>query len=140
MKNISWKVESVNQQVNILIRIIALFWFLTKIWGYKTWITDRLYPVIPVFDFFKFIPNYLHIILFVISLILLLLILFGKKNLAFLISFFVIELFSCLLDTVRWQPWEYMYLSAFLVFIINFHKPKKYHCIDASAFGGNVFF
>lgn len=125
MKNINWKVESASQQVNILIRIIALFWFVTKIWGYKTWIADRLYPVIPAFGFFKYIPNYLHIILFIISLILLLIILFTKKRLALLISFFVIELFSCLLDTVRWQPWEYMYLSAFLVFIINFHRPKN---------------
>lgn len=30
-----------------------------------------------------------------------------------------------MLDTVRWQPWEYMYLSVFLVFIINFHRPKN---------------
>lgn len=32
---------------------------------------------------------------------------------------------SCLLDTVRWQPWEFMYLCMFLVVITNFSKPKN---------------
>ena len=32
---------------------------------------------------------------------------------------------SCLLDTVRWQPWEYMYLCMLLVVITNFSKPKN---------------
>ncbi|MDQ8141943.1 hypothetical protein [Chryseobacterium sp. CFS15] len=125
MKNTNWKIESTVQQANVLMRIIALFWFVKKVWSYKAWITDRFYPVIPAFDFFEYIPSYFDTLLFVISLLLLLIILFAKKNRGLLISFFVIELFSCMLDTVRWQPWEYMYLSFFMAFIINFHRPKN---------------
>ncbi|WP_236255533.1 hypothetical protein [Chryseobacterium indoltheticum] len=80
MKNTNWKIESAGQQANVLMRIIALFWFVTKVWSYKAWIADRFYPVIPAFDFFKYIPSYFHTLLFVISLLLLLIILFAKKN------------------------------------------------------------
>lgn len=125
MKNINWKIKSEYQQANILLKVVALFWFATKIWSYKTWIANRLYPVIPSFDFFKYLPDGLHIILFSVSLILLLVIVFTNRKIALLIAFFVIELFSCMLDTVRWQPWEYMYMCIFLINIINFHRPKN---------------
>lgn len=116
---------SENQQVKYLIKVIAFFLLITKIWSYKTWIAERTYPVIPPFDFLKYVPDSLHVIIFGFSLLNLLLILFLKAKRYLLLSFFMFELLSCLLDTVRWQPWEFMYMCMFLVVVINFSKPKN---------------
>lgn len=117
-------VLSEQQQVNRLIKTIALFWCITKIWSYKTWVTDRLYPVIPPVDFLKYVPDFMHVFLFGFSVVALLALLFVKVSRLLLILLFLSELLSCSLDTVRWQPWEYMYLCFLLIVIINFRKPK----------------
>lgn len=116
---------SEKQQVTYLIKAVAFFWLITKIWSYKTWITDRMYPVIPPLEFLQYIPGFLHEFLFGFSLLALLMVLFLKTSRWLLISLFLSELVSCSLDTVRWQPWEYMYMCILLVTIINFHKPKS---------------
>lgn len=113
------------KQVNYLIKIIAFFWLITKVWSYKTWITDRIYPVIPPLDILKNVPGFVHVFLLGFSLLALLLILCVKENRLVLILLFLSELISCFLDTVRWQPWEYMYMCILLIMIIHFHKPKN---------------
>ncbi|GAB0155684.1 hypothetical protein CHRYSEOSP005_09460 [Chryseobacterium sp. Alg-005] len=113
------------QQVTYLIKVVAFFWLITKIWSYKTWVTDRMYPVIPSLDIFKYVPGLVHELLFGFSVLALSLILFIKARRWLLISLFLSELMSCLLDTVRWQPWEYMYMCVLLGGIVNFHKPKN---------------
>lgn len=112
-------------QISTLLRIIAFFWFVAKIWSYKTWVADRTYPVIPLFDYLDVIPNIIHVGLYVCSLVLLLMILLLPRNKIILLALFIFEFLSCVLDTVRWQPWEYMYLCFILLFIINFKKPKN---------------
>ena len=112
-------------QISTLLRIIAFFWFVAKIWSYKTWVADRTYPVIPLFDYLNVIPNIIHVGIYVCSLVLLLMILLLPRNKIILLALFIFEFLSCVLDTVRWQPWEYMYLCFILLFIINFKKPKN---------------
>jgi hypothetical protein len=113
------------KQVGYLIKVIAFFWILTKIWSYKTWITERVYPVIPPIEFFKNVPDFFHQFLFGFSLLALLGTVCFKINRWLLIVLFFSEMASCALDTVRWQPWEYMYLCFLLIIIINFYKPKN---------------
>lgn len=115
---------SEKNQISYLIKVIAFFWLLAKIWSYKTWITERTYPVIPPLDFMSNIPGFLHLFLFIFSLVALLILCF-KVNRFLLIALFLSELLSCSLDTVRWQPWEYTYLCFLLILIINFYKPKN---------------
>lgn len=114
-----------SKDINYLVRVIALFWFLTKIWSYKTWIAERIYPVIPPIKIFESVPGLLHQFLFVFSLLCLLSVLCFKIKRWLLIALFFSEIISCALDTVRWQPWEYMYLCLLLVVILNFYKPKS---------------
>lgn len=113
------------KQISYLIKVIAFFWFLTKIWSYKTWIAERVYPVIPPVDIFKNVPDFLHQFLFGFSLLVLLAILCLKINRWLLIALFISEIISCSLDVVRWQPWEYMYLCFLLLVIVSFYKPKN---------------
>ncbi|MDQ0595578.1 hypothetical protein QFZ37_003947 [Chryseobacterium ginsenosidimutans] len=113
------------KQINYLIKVIAFFWLLTKIWSYKTWIAARVYPVIPPLDFLKNVSGFVHLFLFGFSLLALLAVLCFKTNRWLLIALFFSEVLSCSLDIVRWQPWEYMYLCFLLIVIINFYKPKN---------------
>ncbi|NML55803.1 hypothetical protein [Chryseobacterium cheonjiense] len=113
------------KDISYLIRVIALFWFLTKIWSYKTWVTERVYPVIPPIEKLENIPNFFHHFLFSFSLLCLLTVFFLRIHRWLLIALFFSEVISCLLDTVRWQPWEYMYLCFLLMVIINFYKPEN---------------
>ncbi len=114
-----------SKDINYLVRIIVMFWFLTKVWSYKTWIAERIYPVIPPIKIFEYVPGLVHQFLFVFSLLCLLSVLCFDIKRWLLIALFFSEIISCALDTVRWQPWEYMYLCFLLVVIINFYKPKN---------------
>lgn len=106
----------------ILVKITCIAWLVAKIMSYKVWISDRYFPVAPIFDFLS-LPNQLHLILYVLSLIGIgAITLFPSKKIL-LVSVIVIELFSCLLDYMRWQPWEYQYLLTLIFFL--FAKDRK---------------
>jgi hypothetical protein len=109
----------------LLLRITCFFWLITKITGYKTWIAEgRLYPVVPPFEFLEAVPAVFHTLLFALSLLgLTLLCIFPQKRII-LISTLVIILGSCVLDVLRWQPWEYQFIFFLTVFIINQDNPK----------------
>jgi len=125
MKQNKWEIKSEVIQLSLLIKIVAFFWFIMKVWSYKKWIADRLYPVVSSFDFLKNIPNFVHFTLFCTSLIFLLLIFLKKEKRFIILLFLISEISSCLLDVIRWQPWEYMYLCFFIIVIINYQKPRN---------------
>jgi len=125
MKYNQWKIKSEIDQVNLLLKVTAFFWAIMKLWTYKKWIADRLYPVIPTFDFLENIPGFVHSVLFCLSLVFLSLIFLKQKKRLIILLFLSSEVLSCLLDVVRWQPWEYMYLCIFGVILINYRKPKS---------------
>ncbi|QYJ67863.1 hypothetical protein [Flavobacterium litorale] len=88
------------------------------------WLANRLYPVVPAFNLPITIPASLHTTLFVLSISsLFLLLLFPKKN-KLLLVILITELFSCVLDVARWQPWEYQYIFILLVCFLNKNNPK----------------
>ena len=111
-------------QNSSLLRIVALFWIIAKFMSINLWLADRLYPVVPAFDLAITIPTLLHTTLFVLSISsLFLLFLFPKKN-KLLLVILVAELFSCVLDVARWQPWEYQHIFMLLVCCLNKNNPK----------------
>ncbi|MDQ1094954.1 MULTISPECIES: hypothetical protein [Chryseobacterium] len=110
------------QSIRLMVKVVTFFWLVTKIWSYKTWITERLYPVIPPLDMTQDISPVFHVVLFCLSVILMVLILISDKK-SLLIVLLISELISCSLDMVRWQPWEYMYMTILLLIIIGLHKP-----------------
>lgn len=113
------------KQISYLMKVIAFFWLITKIWSYKTWVAERTYPVIPPVDIFNNVPYFLHQFLLGCSFLLLLAIVCLKINRWLLVVLFITEIMSCSLDVVRWQPWQYMYLCFLLLAIVNFYKPKN---------------
>lgn len=107
-----------------IIRTVTFFWLIAKLISYKVWLADRLYPVVPVFDFTNYLPGHFHTILFCSSILLLIyLLVLPKNNFAVILLIFT-ELLSCLLDVTRWQPWEYLYLFLFAI-IAAYGKNKE---------------
>jgi len=111
-------------QFQTLLRITCFFWLLAKVLSMKAWLADRLYPVVPVFDFTNGIGSEVHQVLFYISCTCLvgLFVFPGRRELsAFLL---VAELCSCLLDIIRWQPWEFQYIFTLVIFLTHKNNPK----------------
>ncbi len=104
---------------NLIIVITALFWLIAKLMTYKLWLADRLFPLIPPFEFLEDLPSWYHLILYGISLCCLTLIIF-KPSFHIVRILFLAELFSLIADQNRWQPWEYQYL--FILFLFLLHK------------------
>ena len=108
----------------IVTRIICFFWLIAKVMSWKVWLAERLFPIVPPFNFL-FVPSVVHLVLFIFSLVTLLaLFIFPSKKLL-LISVIVIEILSCVLDQNRWQPWEYQYIFIILALVINFKDDKN---------------
>jgi hypothetical protein len=102
-----------------LLKCTCLFWLFAKVIGWRMFTTDRLFPTAPVFEILDNIPAAIHLILFFLSLLFLVRLIVLKKNKAVLWGLLIAEIFSCLLDQNRWQPWEYQYLFVIFIFIVN---------------------
>ena len=113
---------------NLILRLTCLFWIISRIDTYKVWMPQgRLYPVVPVFEFLDAIPLVVHTILFVISMLGLGLIFVFPQKRIIAISTLSIIVFSCMLDILRWQAWEYQLIFFLFAFVINKDKPKSFY-------------
>jgi hypothetical protein len=107
-----------------LLKFTCIFWLFAKLIGWRMFTTNRLFPTAPVFEILDYVPTAIHLILFPLSLLFLVLLIVFKKNKTVLWGLFIVEIFSCLLDQNRWQPWEYQYLFAIFIFIVNATNQK----------------
>lgn len=117
-------------QQALIVRMISLGWLACKLISYKAWIAERLFPVIPAFDFLESIPSLVHLLLLSISVICLcaLVIFPNKRGIA--IFLLISEIVSCSLDVIRWQPWEYQFLFFLLSFILcKNNRSQFYTCL-----------
>lgn len=114
----------------ILIRIALLFWLTAKMISYKAWLTNRIFPIVPVFDFLAGTPAYVHLFLYSFSLFCLLILIIRPDFKIVAAALFTSEVLSVMLDYVRWQPWEYEYLFILLMYIIN-KKSEKFISVIA---------
>ncbi|MDB4920567.1 MAG: hypothetical protein JWQ54_2550 [Mucilaginibacter sp.] len=88
------------------------------------WTTYRLFPTAPVFESFDRVPPVIHVILLVLSLLCIVVLLFFSKNKFTMVGLLAVEIFSCLLDQNRWQPYEYQCIFIIFIFLVNANKPK----------------
>ena len=116
----------------LLIKITALFWLIAKVMCWKLWLSNRLFPIIPPFEFSPNVPNNVHFALFAISIIGLVSIVFFAPKKLFIGLVLVTEFSSCFLDQMRWQPWEYQYILLFIFFI--FYKKNTNQFLELVTF------
>jgi hypothetical protein len=123
----------------IVTRLICFFWLIAKVMSRKVWLADRLFPIVPPFNFL-FVPSAIHLVLFILSLLALFALLVFPKKRLLQVSVIVIEVLSCSLDQNRWQPWEYQYVFIILALFINYKNDKNAVSVIAFIFISVYFF
>jgi hypothetical protein len=114
-----------DEGINVsLLRITCIFWLIAKLIGWRMFTTCRTFPTAPLFEYFDHMPAAVHVVLFSLSVLLTALLLVFSKNKSLLTGLLIIEIFLCLLDQNRWQPWEYQYTFILVVFIVNTNRQK----------------
>lgn len=101
-----------------VIRIICTAWLIAKCISWKLWLSDRFFPVIPVSEYFPSAPHFVHASLFAFSIIVLFALLLFPTSKLLMVLLIFLELSACLLDQMRWQPWEYQYLLSLVLFLL----------------------
>ena len=122
---------TLHSKVNYLLKITAVFWIVTKLLSYKLWLSNRLFPVLPVFDFLDNFPNGFHLFLFIVGMGLMVLVLLQPITKKIIGLTLLVEVISCLLDQTRWQPYEYHCL---LVYCFYFFLKEQKHFINCFIF------
>jgi len=112
-------VSASNGEANFLLSVTCIFWLIAKVISWKLWITERLFPVMPAFDFLSNVPAIIHWVLLFSSIALLIVLTIKPGYKPFQYTLLLIEVCTCVLDENRWQPWEYLYLFILLLFILN---------------------
>lgn len=82
--------------------------------------------MLPVFDCSITLPDFFHFVLFAASLIAIALVFLFPQKKMFIWSVILLETLSCLLDQMRWQPWEYQYLLTFIFFLYYHRNPNDF--------------
>src|SRR5258708_59506 len=108
----------------IVTRLICFFWLIAKVISWKVWLADRLFPIVPPFNFL-FVPSFVHLLLFIFSLLALIALFILPSKRFLQISIIIIEILACLLDQNRWQPWEYQYIFIIIALVINYKNDKN---------------
>jgi hypothetical protein len=109
----------------VIIQVTCLFWIFTKFLSYKLWHTDRLFPLVPPFEFLEDIPNYVHLLLFWISIVGMALALF-KANKKIILIILIAEFLSCILDQNRWQPYEFQYFVTLFLYFCYSNNSRQF--------------
>jgi uncharacterized membrane protein YphA (DoxX/SURF4 family) len=111
-------------QIRIVTRITALACLASMLLCHKLWLTDRNFPVVPVFNL-PLLHHPFDYILPCIAGILLLSIAIFRNPQKLIAAFVFVALLLAITDMNRWQPWFYQYLLMF--FILCFFN---YRCDD----------
>lgn len=100
----------------VVFRLFCLAWLGSKIISFKLWLGDRVFPIVPAFDFLPTAPPVFHNVVFGVSGICLMALLVFPMRLKLLYLLILSELISCSLDLTRWQPWEFFFLILSLIY------------------------
>ena len=110
--------EFINKQnrLSLVKKSLSLFFVIGIIMSYNLWINDRDFPLFPIFDNLVF-SKFWGWAIFLAQLMLLVSIFFSNRKRLVLLIYVIFSL-SLIQDQLRWQPWVYLYLLAFLPFLL----------------------
>lgn len=130
--------DKIFTQVNLL-RFTCFFWILGKVFTYESWLGGRDLPTVSFIEALDNLPLQVHLSLYILSLALLTVILIRPIR-WLIVAFMFIEVFSVLLDALRLQAWEYMYLFFFGYFALYFNKPVYFRKVVVYILASTYFF
>ncbi len=109
---------------SLFLRITCITWLITKIITWRMWTTSRLFPLAPHFEFLV-APAAVHGLLFAVSVLLMLDLIFFNPTKKVLLCLLLAEVAACLFDQARWQPWEYQFIFTLFIYIVSSHQVSK---------------
>ncbi len=83
------------------------------------WLSNRMYPLTPVWNGLPIVPQPLDVGLYLLMLLLLLIVIIHKNPRPFIVAFIVVGASLALLDQSRLQPWFYQYIC--MMIVVSFH-------------------
>ena len=92
--------------------------------SYPLWQTNRSFPVVPIFEHFPQLPEFLSQLPVIVLIIVLLAQLVLKKRILFIISLVIVS-YLLAQDLMRWQPWVYLHFLFLIPFCFNLKKQEK---------------
>lgn len=111
------------ERIVLLVQQITCFaWAIEKLLSWRIWTTYRMLPTIPVVRILGEVPAFVHTLLFASSMLLISVLIF-KANRRLMAILLALEVFQCILDQNRVQPWEYQYF--FIVALFTFYPGNK---------------
>ena len=107
----------IERRILILRIVVCLFFVLGVSLSFKVWHSDRIFPLLPVFDwipsssidFSKFLAMILSFGLLIGAFV---------RSRSYFIGFFALLLSLLLQDQMRWQPWVYIYVAFLVTFAL----------------------
>ncbi|XOV69241.1 MAG: hypothetical protein ACFHU9_08655 [Fluviicola sp.] len=111
------RAKVLEKRIMILRILVCLFFVIGIGLSFKVWHTDRLFPVLPVFDW---MPSSTDDISGFLAVILVFGLLLGTviRSRKYFIGLFVLLIFLLLQDQMRWQPWVYIYVAFLFPFAL----------------------
>ncbi len=105
------------RRITLLRVVVCLFFVIGVGISFKVWHSDRLFPVLPVFDWMPVASNDVSSFLAMILIFGLLLGVVIRFR-AYFIGLIVLLSLLLLQDYMRWQPWVYIYVAFLLPFAL----------------------
>jgi len=109
----------------LIIKAACFFWLLTKLITYKAWIADRLLPTVGIFRFLDEIPSMVHLLVYIMACTALAAFMLSGRRLILAIAV-IAEISACMLDVLRLQPWEYLYLFIAVFYVVSKNRPQLF--------------
>jgi len=111
-------------KLRIVFRFILVIIVATLLLSNKVWITERNFPMIPMFSFIPEIPSPIDYIIYSLLVVLCLIQIIyvdNKRNLQVLVGLFAILFIG---DQMRWQPFNVIYFFTLAGMLLKFSKPQ----------------
>jgi hypothetical protein len=121
MKRRDPKAKGLTERAEWVRRICCLGMLLGMVLSWRVWISERVFPLAPVWDAMAGWPDVVASVLFVVALLLLVVMVFwpeGRCGIrAVLAVWLALMLVLFLQDQMRWQPWAYQYVLCLAPFL-----------------------
>jgi len=118
-------VDKVNKlRLEWVTRAIALFFIIGILLSFDLWLSSRVFPLTPIFNFLKI--KYPFDLALVICLLVLLGVNLFITNRKIILCTVAVLVVTLMFDQMRWQPWVYIYLLLLLPFTFIDYRRKGF--------------
>ena len=118
------KKNSIEYRLKVICNTISISFIIGIVLSFKLWISNRFFPLLPIFDIIPKLKSPFDFILIVTLILALTASLIIKKRRVYIIIFSLLFLLL-IQDQMRWQPWVYIYTLMLVPFLFRSGREIK---------------